>query len=289
MKLIDLDDAVVNALELFKGQKLPRLSIKFRRPLVVGSGNAAITGKVLFHDRDAVFADETTYKDKLKAVQDIDGAVLISASGGKHAPGIAKYLKKRGLTTVLLTCNPDAPASGFVNKTLLFPRNTEPYSYNVSTYLGMMLAKTGESPAKILDSLKKVRVPDMKRYDAFFMIIPPGCDALREMLLKKFSEMFGPRINGRVAAPEQVKHGVTIVNSDKELFISLGYDNRIWGEHRWNVSMKSPDFAAVMAMGYYVIGRIQKQKPDWFKRSIKAYCEKMSRVFGQKIEPVVKA
>ena len=45
---------------------------------------------------DAIFASESNYEEKLKNIKDIDGVVLISASGEKHAPVIAKVSKKYG-------------------------------------------------------------------------------------------------------------------------------------------------------------------------------------------------
>ena len=97
-KIINLDQAVLNALHLFADQKLPSLKLPpSKRPFVVGSGNAAITGKILFQDADAVFADESTYLQKLNTIKNIDRCILISASGGKHAPIVAKELNKRKL------------------------------------------------------------------------------------------------------------------------------------------------------------------------------------------------
>ena len=52
----DLDVAVLGALELFQKEKLPRIEISYKRPLVVGSGNAEATGRIIFEDTDAVFA-----------------------------------------------------------------------------------------------------------------------------------------------------------------------------------------------------------------------------------------
>ena len=54
--LPDLDEVVVSALKLFIKEKLPTLELGgFSKPLVVGSGNAAVTGRVLFSETDAVF------------------------------------------------------------------------------------------------------------------------------------------------------------------------------------------------------------------------------------------
>ncbi len=149
--LMDLDEAVVAALKLLSVTRLPETNIReFKRPLVVGSGNAAAAGRIIFRDADAVFADESNYTERLAAASGIDGAFIISASGGKHAPSIAKDLKSRGLCTVLLTCNERAPAGLDADKTCVFPKNPEPYTYNTSTYMGMILSSTGEDPRRIL-------------------------------------------------------------------------------------------------------------------------------------------
>src|SRR5690348_13359996 len=82
-ELPDLDVVTLAALELFEQTELPQVDFKeFKRPLVVGSGNAAVTGKLVFNDVDAVFADESSYVQKLASIPSIDGAFLISASGG---------------------------------------------------------------------------------------------------------------------------------------------------------------------------------------------------------------
>ena len=95
-------------------------------------------------------------------------------------------------------------------------------------------------------------------------------------------------ITGRVYTPEQTKHAKTVVPSERELFISFGYRNDLFGAKRLFVPL--PDnagFGAVVATGYYVIGRIQKQHPPYFKDNIEAYAELASRVFNQTIRPLV--
>jgi hypothetical protein len=284
----DLDQVVVSALEFFSRERPPKLDIPdFKRPLVVGSGNAAPTARILFHDRDAVFADESSFREKLSLP--IDGAVLVSASGGKHAPPIAKELNKRHIQTVLLTNNPQAPASTLVSQTIVFPRQTEPYTYNTSTYLGMVLAKTREDPKKIMDHIRKLKIPqDLRDYNAFFLIVPEQLELARPMLIKKFGELFGPMAAARAFTLNQAKHGETVIESDKELFISFGEKNRLFGTKRLEIPLpKKADYGAMLATGYYVIGKIQKQHPPYFRDSIEAYCRKASKMFGQRIEPIV--
>jgi len=261
----------------------------FMRPLVVGSENAAATGRILFQEKDAVFADVSSYKKALDSAKGIDGAILVSASGAKSAPGIAKELRKRGLTTVLLTNNPNAPAKPLVSQAYVFRRQPEPYTYNTSTYLGMMLAKTQEDPDKILEHIRKLKIPqDLGNYDAFFLLVPEEFTLISRMLLTKFDEIFGPMISGRSFTLEQAKHAKTIVQSDKEIFISFGEKNRIFGTRRLDIPLpKKAGYGAMMAISYYVIGQIQKQHPPYFRDNIEAYCRRESKIFGEKIEPIV--
>lgn len=289
-KLIDLDECVLNALKLFINKGLPELGLeKFKRPLVVGSGNAAVTGKIIFEDKDAVFADEGNYSKKLVSIKEIDGCILLSASGGKHAPLIAKDVKNRNLPVVLLTNNKNALAKEFADETYVFPKNPEPYTYNTSTYLSMILAKTKEKPKEILDFILKLKIPnDFSKYDAYFLIVPEEFDLAREMFLTKFDELFGSKISGRVFTPEQTKHAKTVVPSNTELFISFGYKNELFGTERLNIELpENAGYASIIAIVYYVIGHIQKQSPPYYKDNIEAYTKKASEIFGQEIKPIV--
>ncbi len=290
--LPNLDFCVLSALHLFSREKLPELDLgNYKRPLVVGSGNAAITGKIILQDKDAVFADESNYQEKVKNISAIDGAILISASGGKHAPLIAQHLQQQKIETRLLTNNQNAPAEFFCAQTYVFPKLPEPYTYNTSTYLGMILAKTKESPQAIISYLQQIKkkIPsNLDQYNAFFIIVPEEFDLLREMFLTKFHELFGPLISARVCTPEQTKHAKTVIPSPTELFISLGYDNKLFGKNRINLPLpEEADFATVMAAGYYLIGQIQKQRPPYFKDNIERYAKETSKMFGQEIKPIV--
>ncbi len=280
-EMINLDECTTNALELFSKTKLPKIKYSFKRPLIVGSGNAAALGKILF---TGVFADESSYLEKLKT-EKVDGCILISASAGKHAPIIAKQMKKKKIKTILLTNNPKGEATKFVNKTLIFPKNIEPYTYNTSTYLGMILSKTGEDPKKILNFLKKIKVPNLKKYNSYYFIVPEKFDNIREFYETKFDELFGPMIQGEAFTFEQTKHAKTVVKSNKELFISLGVDNKVFGENKLNYKIpKWADAGLVFCLGYYLIGKIQKTNKPWFKENIERYVKEASRIFGEEIK-----
>jgi len=62
-------------------QGVPRLNLgRCQKPLGVGSGNAAATGRILLEKADAAFADESTYEAKLASIRGIDGAILVFAT-----------------------------------------------------------------------------------------------------------------------------------------------------------------------------------------------------------------
>ncbi|MBI4159984.1 hypothetical protein HY504_02360 [Candidatus Wolfebacteria bacterium] len=294
--LPDLDVAVLGALELFQKEKLPAIDLSmYKRPLVVGSGNAEATGRIIFEDTDAIFASESNFRNKLEYIPDIDGVVLISASGGKHAPIIAEYAGKAGKDVVLITNNSAAPAKEFVagDKVFLFPRNREPYTYNTSTYMGMILGATREDPGEIQKFIENriaaLPFPDFGEFDKYFLIVPPRFSGIIRMLEVKFIELFGRKIARDVETSEYMKHAVTVVPSD-ELFISFGEENEMWGEpdRRLNIPLpENADYAAMMAIGYYLIAQIQKRHQPYFKENIVVYAGKTSKVFGSKIDPIV--
>lgn len=291
----DLDVAVLGALERYQQEQMSEIDVsQYRRPMVVGSGNAEATGRIIFGDRDAVYASESTYERKLEQIEDIDGVILVSASGAKHAPIIAEHAKKKGKRVTLITTTEHSPASEHADDEFVFPKNREPYTYNTSTYMGMIFGYTREDPAGIQqfihEKIAPETLPDFSQYDKFYLLIPPELSTgLQRMLTVKFIELFGRRIARDVETTEYVKHATTVVPSD-ELFISFGRENDTWGspEHRLNVPL--PDgasFGALMATAYYVIGHIQKAHPPYFKDNIVEYTREISEVFGHEITPIV--
>lgn len=301
--LIGLDECVVNALHLFADPETefpsPDLAV-LKRPLVVGSGNAIATGRIIFDDRDAVFADESTYRSKLDAIANIDGVVLLSASGGKHAPDIARDVKARGRRIILFTCNPAPSAKHDVDEVHVFPSLPEPYTYNTSTYMAMMMACLASDPKAeartILEHIRRAVDLALKDsgqhlgdYDAFYLLVPEQFDLIRVMLTTKFVELFARRIARDVFTWEQAKHATTVVEAPKELFIAFGRENTTWGKERLNIPLpENATYPGMMAVGYYVTGKIQAQKPDWFKQSIIPFTQKASAVFGENIGPIVR-
>lgn len=296
--LPDLDVVTLAALELFAEEPVPPLDLSScMHPLVLGSGNAEVVGRILFEDHDALYADESTYPMVLrKARSDIEHAVVISASGSKHAVELTKAMKELGLSTWLYTTNKESDAGSILpeERVVVFPKNREPYTYNTSTYMGMLLSKTEEDPKSILDHLEEVvskEIPEnLDTYDAFYLLVPDEYIKIKDMFLTKFDELFGGRVSGRVHTFDQTKHGKTVVPSEKECFISIGVENTVFGspEHRVSLSLgEHTGYGAMMAVGYYLIGHIQKQHPPYFKENIEGYAKDASKLFNTNITPIV--
>ena len=298
----DLDIAVMGALELFQKESPPKIQIdSYKRPLVVGSGNAEATGRIIFQKHDAIFASESSVEEKLESIPTIDGVVLISASGSKHAPIIAELAKKYQKHITLITNTKKSPAGQVLegcpnSQEFVFPKNREPYTYNTSTYMGMILGHSQESPAEIMKFIQEALVnfdyPDFSKYDKYYLIVPYRFSGIVRMLQVKFIELFGRRVARDVETSEYVRHATTVVPSENELFIAFGEENNTWGkpENRLNIPLpKTSEYGAMMAVGYYVVGQIQKAHPAYFKENIQPYMKMVSEVFGQELKPIVEA
>jgi len=294
--LPDLDEVVLATLEYLSSAQLPDFNVlAYKQPLVVGSVNALRTGSIIFKDTNAVFADEGNYHSKMKS-EGIDAVYIFSASGGKHSVEITQAARSTGLPVFLVTNNPDAKAAEFVTpeKVLLFPRIREPYTYNTSTYMSMIMGATRENATTILDfittELSNIDYDLFNSATAFTLITPTSSSLLNGMFVTKFDELFGPKILGRSFTEEEIKHAKTIVEDSGECFISFGSVNEILGSENNRVTIPIPqnyDSAAVMAIGYYIIGQIQKRKPSYFKDNIVRYTKMLSDTLGWNIQPIV--
>jgi hypothetical protein len=70
---------------------------------------------------------------------------------------------------------------------------------------------------------------------------------------------------------------VALVVLSKELFLSFSYENTSRGKDDARINVPLPDWAdygIMTAVSYYVIGKIQKQYPAYFKQYIVKYTEK---------------
>ncbi len=282
-KIISLDENVLQALEFFIKNPPPVFNINdYNLPFVVGSGNAYNTGLILFSENSAIFADESNFKKLLPAFSDaiknklITNAIIISASGGKDSVWEIEIAKKYNLHTTLLTTKANSDAAKIADKTYVFKSIDEPYTYNVSTYMGMILSATKENPVEILEFIKNIKLPDkFDDYKAYSFVLPDKYLNICPMLDIKKSELFGPNLSLRAFSQGHARHAKFVIRSKNELVISLSHKNEYFGdpESRWDLLSipENFDFAAVMAITYYIVGKIQISKTQYYKENIKNY------------------
>lgn len=296
--LPNLDQVVRAALEMLSEREVPTVDPrKFHRPLVVGSGNAEATGRIIFADSDAIFASESDVDEKLANIADIDEVVIVSASGGKHAPILARKARERGKHVTLITSTAGSAAEQRLSADEItvhvFPKNREPYTYNTSTYMAMIAGWTHEDPRAISDFIRTtidgMGLPDFAHFDKYYLIVPPEFSGIIRMLQVKFIELFGRNVARDVESAEYVRHATTVAPSD-ELFISFGAPNDTWGKPENRLYVPLPEnagYVAMMAVSYYLIGKIQAAKQPYFKENIAEYCRFISGIFGEDISPIV--
>lgn len=282
--IMSLDENVLLALDFFTKNKPPVLDVsKFKLPFVVGSGNAYNTGLIIFSDIAAIFADESDFRKKIAAYEEaisnglVKEAVVISASGGKDSVWEIELAKQRGLKTTLLTTKAQSDAAKIADRVIVYKSIAEPYTYNTSTYMGMILSKTQEDPSKIKELIKSLKFPkNFGDFDGYSFVVPDRFMHICPMLDIKKSELFGTKLSLRAFPQGHARHAKFVIRSDKELVISLGQKNDYYGDpkSRWNIDLPEDiDFAAIMAMTYYIVGKIQNAKPQYFKENIGRYVQ----------------
>jgi len=287
-----LDVAVLAALQEINaaeksGNKCTRLDFSgLGRLLCVGSGNGKCTAEILGRHNDSTVADESNLAEKLRRAK-YDAAIIISASGEKDAPGIIERIKRLNIPTHLLTCRQNSTAASLAEKVTTFPLGREPISYNVMTYLSMILASTGENPQEILNELDELLLNwDKKEYSNIFgqrpgftFILPARFATLIQMLQIKFVELFQHHISyfgctGAFAA----RHVTSLVQEPRAVYVNLDPEFDMNRLHLkcdiLNLSLPlSADWGMAMAICYYLVGLIQRNNQPWFAQRVIGYCQ----------------
>ncbi len=291
-QLPNLDESVMQALDFFKSNAPAKLNLKtgvWR--FVVGSGNAYNTGKIIFKGQPAIFASESDFLEKLSAYKSliksgvIKEALIISASGEKDATWEIAAAKKSGLKTTLMTCSPQSSGAKIADLVIPYRKIAEPQTYNISTYLGMIMSISGEKAQNIQATIKKLRLPkNYTTYNAYTFVLPDEFAEITPMLEIKRHELFGPHLSLRAFSAGEARHAKFVMPWEKELVISLE-ENKYFGlkEHRFQVKMpRSYGPGLVMALTYYLIGQIQKAKTPYYKKNIAKYCVEGPKAYGKK-------
>lgn len=293
----NLDETVLQTLIFFAKNKHPSLEIsQFNHPFVVGSGNAFNTGAIIFSGKDAILADESNFRsiiassDKKAQEGTLRDTVVISASGGKDSVWEIELAKEHGLKTTLLTTKAQSDAAKAADRVILFESIPEPYTYNTSTYMGMILGATREDPLRIKEFIENLKFPDnFADHKGYSFVVPDQFMQICPMLDIKKSELFGPYVSLRAFSQGHARHAKFVIRTPEELVISLGQRNEHFGhqDHRWDINLpEDSNFATIMAATYYIVGRIQASKPPYFKQNIARYVsEDGPNAYGPNIKP----
>ncbi len=290
-----LDIAVLGALELFVENHPTKLNFGEKNSLIIGSEGAFSAGKIIFADKSTFFANQTNFEKILIQNPNLTQAIIISASGGKDSTAIAKKISDK-IDTKLLTANENPPVGKFLKKEniIMFPKNREPYSYNVSPYLGMIIGQTDENPTEIGNFLQNEianQIPkNLADFNSFIFILPDQFAEIKNLITIKFEELFGSKINVRAHAFSSIWHAKTIVPNKKELLINLSGQDLSDLEISNCLNLKTPSlvgFGTMFALTYFLIGKIQKANPPHFKENLIGYVKIISKFFGEEISPIV--
>jgi hypothetical protein len=297
MNIPNLDEIVVETLDFFAKNPPPRFEISnFNLPFVVGSGNAYNTGLIIFSEKSAIFADESNFKQVIESYKGAieqkltTHAIIISASGEKDSVWEIELAKQHGLETTLLTTKKDSSASKVADKVLVYKSIAEPYTYNTSTYMGMILSSTNENVSETKDFIENLKLPEnFSEFNAYTFIIPDKFTAICPMLDIKKSELFGSKLSLRAFSQGHARHAKFVIPDEKELVISIGRKNEWYGvpQSRWDIMQpENFSFAGIMALTYYIIGKIQTSKPQYFKENIANYVSDYGpKAYGNDTKP----
>ncbi len=295
--LPNIDKTVIAALDFFSKNPPKKLNLKkYKNPIVVGSGNAYNIARAIFSSTAIAISSESDFKETLARQKQliktgvVREAIIISASGEKDSVWEIKLAKKYRLKTILLTCATNSRAGLLADEVIVYQKLSEPYTYNVSTYLGMLLSISGEKAINIKKYIIGLKLPDFKKYKAYSFVLPDKVASIAPMLEIKRDELFGPFVFLRAFSFGQARHAKFVNNSKEELVISLG-ENKYFGlpENRWEIKIPSKiQLGLAMALNYYLIGKIQSIKKPYFKKNIAKYCQEGPSAYGQtKSFPVI--
>ena len=303
MELPTLNKVVLDTLDFFAKNPPPTIDLnKFNMPIVVGSGNAANTGRIMFSGRAAIFADESNFKATIESFKPviekglITQVIVISASGEKDSVWEVELAKELKLHTTLLTCKPESTAAKLADDVVVFRSIAEPYTYNTSTYLGMILATTNEKPEEISVMVETLQFPkDFDQYQSYAFVLPDADINIAPMIIIKGEELFGPHVPVRAYTHGHARHAKFVHPWEKELIISFGSKNEFFGDpnHRWDIMLpETASFGATVVLSYFICGKIQSSHTPYYFNDIENFCNDYGpKAYGkqQKFDVIVPA
>jgi len=205
-----------------------------------GSGNAYQVARIY-----ARYFNGYAYpSEDCEQLNKLDRTCIISASGGKDSIKVATKFNN----SILLTCNPKAPASVMAKETIEIPAFTEPPFYNVTTYAAMIYLLSGDKIKVPL--LENNLVSWLSRPNIIF-IAEKQNHPIASMCALKVREIFGKLALSLTI--EESYHGWFLHPLTEESVISIGVDFDLKDSYK-----VSGNTLEILSKIYYHIGYLQE-------------------------------
>jgi len=282
-KIKHLDFYVTKTLEYLEKWNFPKFKIeKNEKNIFMGSGSAACAAKLFAERFNGSTLNVSNYKRFFKGIskESTASTYIISASGGKDAVNMAKFLNKMNLRPNLITCNESAPAKKLCNKLFVFPSLKEPPTYNVSTYSSMIYWLFGENIKEIKSLIKNIKIPNLRKYKYIFFLATDKYDTIAKMTSRKIAESLeGIGSNGDGFSNSA--HGM-LRQPNKDRLIFCLNQKYPFKENVYELKINS--YLGLMLATYYIIGKNQKEKDAEnllknYQQTIKKLNWKINKVF----------
>lgn len=273
-----LDRYVTKTLESLEGWAIPEVPLGKGLNLFMGSGNASQVAGIFANHFGGFAANAAGYRRFAGYAGRFDEKVIISASGGKDAVGMAEAFKK---DCILLTCAENPPAAEFAREVIVFPSFKEPPSYNVSTYASMFRAlEPEEDVSKIGEYIGSLEVPGLGRQSFIPVIAGDGDEALAQMCATKIRETLGVGSVGKGVS--EAAHGWFLHDRPEELALCLNLAQFEPAKKRLHINY--PSALGLMLSVYYLIGKNQTEK---LSEEIAGNYGRLSQLMGWKFGNVL--
>ncbi|MBI4176114.1 MAG: hypothetical protein HY518_02840 [Candidatus Aenigmarchaeota archaeon] len=279
-----LDSFVVQALDAFGKWEYPKMGmVKGKGNVFIGSGNAYNTGCLFARELGGVAVDTSTYVQFLSKCGQGDISIsLISASGGKDAVDVARFLKEKGFAFNLITVNSEAPAREFVtNSTFVLPAFREPPTFNVSTYGSMLYWLFREDLDGIRKAIEKLEIPDLRKHrNIIFLSSDSHAPIARMAATKVMESLAGVSANGD-GVTNGMHRGFMMQPRERAIF-AINLDMEFGSEEV--IRIKDSSFLGALYSAYYLIGKNQTWQD---LKNIAARYKDQSEMLGWKFRNIM--
>jgi len=269
-KIKHLDYFVIKTLNHLEGWKYPKLKIeKSDSNVFLGSGNAGNVATLFAEKFNGIYLNASNYKRFFEKTikKDFASINIINASGGKDGVNMASFLSEKGFSSNLITCNKNAPAKKFIKEenVFVFPSFIEPPTYNVSTYGSMIYWLFRENIKAIKDFIKKLKIPNLRKYKYIFFLSSDKYSAIAKMTTTKVLETL-EGIGANSDGFSNGSHGMLVQPNKNRLIFCLNqeYDKK---ENIFQLNIES--YLGLLLSSYYIIGKNQTQRDT--KNILKSY------------------